>query len=250
MKTVPIRVAWLGEQDCRDCAVRNSALFAGLQEVDFGELHQPIEDIILEPPAVLYRIGERGRVVFTLRRGLVKLVKYLPDGNQNFISGSIFPPPGYNLATMAEIASDVESATRPYWDTQNPEGLTVAEDGTPIFDRFYFAAGTSWTWIGASAVDPTLVKELIPVIRGPLNDEPGTDGFFRQPSLFGRGFGGTRTIDLDISGPDLETIIAVARQANLLAREILPAEEGNQYRPQPGLELGAPELRKIGRAHV
>ena len=85
MKTVPIRVAWLGEQDCRDCAVRNSALFAGLQEVDFGELHQPIEDIILEPPAVLYRIGERGRVVFTLRRGLAKLVKYLPDGNQRIV---------------------------------------------------------------------------------------------------------------------------------------------------------------------
>ncbi len=174
---------------------------------------------------------------------LLPKLEYLPDGNQNFISGSIFPPPGYNLATMAEIASDVEDATRPYWDTQNPEGLTVAEDGTPIFDRFYFAAGTSWTWIGAAAVDPTLVKDLIPVIRGPLADEPGTDGFFRQPSLFGRGFGGTRTIDLDISGPDLETIIAVARQANLLAREILPPGEGNQYRPQPGLELGAPELR-------
>jgi len=174
---------------------------------------------------------------------LLPKLEYLPDGNQNFISGSIFPPPGYNLATMEEIASHVEDATRPYWDTQNPEGLTVAEDGTPIFDRFYFAAGTSWTWIGAAAVDPTLVKDLIPVIRGPLADEPGTDGFFRQPSLFGRGFGGTRTIDLDISGPDLETIIAVARQANQRARAILPTSEGNQYRPQPGLELGAPELR-------
>ena len=174
---------------------------------------------------------------------LLPKLEYLPDGNQNFISGSIFPPPGYNLATMEEIASHVEDATRPYWDTQNPEGLAVAEDGTPIFDRFYFAAGTSWTWIGAAAVDPALVKDLIPVIRGPLADEPGTDGFFRQPSLFGRGFGGTRTIDLDISGPDLETIIAVARQANTLARDILPTAEGNQYRPQPGLELGAPELR-------
>jgi CRP-like cAMP-binding protein len=85
MKTVPIRVAWLGEQNCRDCAVRGSALFAGLGEVDFGELHQPIEDIILEPPAILYRVGERGRAVFTLRRGLVKLVKYLPDGNQRIV---------------------------------------------------------------------------------------------------------------------------------------------------------------------
>lgn len=174
---------------------------------------------------------------------LLPKLEYLPDGNQNFISGSIFPPPGYNLATMEEIASDVEDATRPYWDTQNPEGLGVADDGTPIFDRFYFAAGSSWTWIGAAAVDSTMIQDLIPVIRGPLADEPGTDGFFRQPSLFGRGFGGTRTIDLDIFGPELETIIAVARLANQRAREILPTSEGNQYRARPGLELGAPELR-------
>ena len=191
----------------------------------------------------LATIGTITGAAFVVALLLLPKLEYLPDGNQNFISGSIFPPPGYNLATMEAIASDVEDATRPYWDTQNPEGLTVAEDGTPIFDRFYFAAGTSWTWIGAASVDPAYVKDLIPVIRGPLADEPGTDGFFRQPSLFGRGFGGTRTIDLNISGPDLETIIAVAREANQLARSILPVSEGNQYRPQPGLELGAPELR-------
>ncbi len=85
MKTVPIRIAWLGEEDCRDCAVRGSALFAGLQELDFGRLHQPIEDIALEPQAVLYRTGERGRSVFTLRQGLIKLVKYLPDGTQRIV---------------------------------------------------------------------------------------------------------------------------------------------------------------------
>ncbi|MCP5159502.1 MAG: Crp/Fnr family transcriptional regulator [Gammaproteobacteria bacterium] len=85
MKTIPIRVAWLGEQDCRDCVIRGSALFAGLQEVDFGALHQPIEDIALQPSSVLYRIGERGRTVFTLRHGLIKLVKYLPDGNQRIV---------------------------------------------------------------------------------------------------------------------------------------------------------------------
>ena len=174
---------------------------------------------------------------------LLPKLEYLPEGNQNFISGSIFPPPGYNLATMEQIATRVEDATRPYWKSENPPGATVAADGTPIFDRFYFAAGTSWTWIGAAAVDSTKVKDLIPVIRGPLGNEPGTDGFFRQPSLFGRGLGGTRTIDLDISGPDLDTIIAVARQANTLARKVLPTSAGNQYRPEPGLELGAPELR-------
>ncbi|PIE83038.1 MAG: Crp/Fnr family transcriptional regulator [Candidatus Contendobacter odensis] len=85
MKTVPVRVAWLGEQDCRNCSIRKSALFTGLCEVNFGEIHRPIEDIMLEPHTMLYRIAERGQAIFTLRRGLIKLVKYLPDGNQRIV---------------------------------------------------------------------------------------------------------------------------------------------------------------------
>jgi HAE1 family hydrophobic/amphiphilic exporter-1 len=66
-----------------------------------------------------------------------------------------------------------------------------------------------------------------------------------QPSLFGRGVGGARTIDLNVSGQDLEAILGVAgRAAGIIARE-LPRSEGHQFRPIPGLELGAPEVRLI-----
>ena len=42
-----------------------------------------------------------------------------------------------------------------------------------------------------------------------LYGEPATYGFFSQPGLFVRGYGGGRSIDLDIIGPDLNTITAV-----------------------------------------
>jgi HAE1 family hydrophobic/amphiphilic exporter-1 len=75
--------------------------------------------------------------------------------------------------------------------------------------------------------------------------EPGTFGFARQRSLFGRGFGGSEIVDLDITGPDLEELLALAREAVGILNREMPRSEGNQIRPKPGLELGAPEVRVI-----
>jgi HAE1 family hydrophobic/amphiphilic exporter-1 len=54
---------------------------------------------------------------------------------------------------------------------------------------------------------------------------------------------GARSIDLDISGPQLESVIAVAKRAAELIGQAMPRKDGNQMRPRPGLELGAPEVR-------
>ncbi len=172
---------------------------------------------------------------------LLPKLEYLPEGNQNFVFGSILPPPGYNLDTMAEIAERVEAETRPYWEVET--GPEEAEDGNPKFQRFYFVASTRWTFVGGAASDPDRVKDLIPLMRDPVFQEPGTFGFFSQPSLFGRGVGGGRNIDLNISGPELEPIYQTALQAFGLVSAALPQEAGNQIRPRPGLENGAPEVR-------
>jgi HAE1 family hydrophobic/amphiphilic exporter-1 len=66
-----------------------------------------------------------------------------------------------------------------------------------------------------------------------------------QPSIFGRGVGGGRSVNLDISGPDLAVVLGVALKAAGLVNRVLPREEGNQFRPLPGLELGAPEVRVV-----
>jgi HAE1 family hydrophobic/amphiphilic exporter-1 len=63
--------------------------------------------------------------------------------------------------------------------------------------------------------------------------------------MFGRGIGGGRTVDLDISGADLEQILGVALQAAGLVSEVMPRTEGHQLRPNPGLELGGPEVRLL-----
>jgi HAE1 family hydrophobic/amphiphilic exporter-1 len=175
-------------------------------------------------------------------RYLPKL-EYLPEGNRNLVFGVIIPPPGYNLATTTAIAEEIEASLRPHWASDSEPESAPGEP--PKIERFFFVARSSTTFLGATAVDPQRASELIPLLRKPVFREPGTFGFINQPSIFGRGLGGGRKIQFDISGQDLEVILDVAGRAAGMVMQHLPRSEGYQFRPKPGLELGAPEVRVI-----
>ncbi len=207
-------------------------------------------------------------------------LEYLPEGNRNLVFGIIIPPPGYNLDTMVDIAEGVETATRAHWTEEESSleapaeeqrslqerisaypgellqgvkesfggllagfGTGAGERPPPKMDRFFFVAFNANTFIGATSAEPQRAAEIIPLLEGPVFSEPGTFGFINQPSIFGRGIGSGRKIDLNISGQQLEPILQVAQQAVGRIAQILPRDKGNQLRPNPGLELGAPEVR-------
>ena len=186
-----------------------------------------------------------GTVAFgalSISYSMLPKLEYLPEGNRNLIFGIMLPPPGYNLETLTEIAERVETRVKNLWASETGE---EAEAGQPpkIKNYFFVAGAGGRTLFGASAIQDTRVRELIPVLTRSLFGEPGTFGFFTQPSLFQRGFGGGRSIDLDITGPDLEKVVIVAQQAAGLVGKSFPRNEGNQMRPIPGLVLGAPEIQ-------
>lgn len=170
-------------------------------------------------------------------------LEYLPEGNRNLVFGVIVPPPGYNLETTTAIASEIETAIKPHWASVS--GPEREPGGPPKIERFFFVATRGSTFLGAISHEPEHAAELIPVLQDEVFREPGTFGFINQPSIFGRGIGSGRKIELDVSGTDLETLVGVAQQAMGRAVRALPREAGNQFRPNPGLELGSPELRVV-----
>lgn len=167
-------------------------------------------------------------------------LEYLPEGNRNLVFGVLIPPPGYNLATTETIAERIEDAARPLWEAAPEKAM---EDGTPTISHFFFVARPGTSFVGAAAVDGQRAGDLIPALSRPIFAEPGTFGFMTQPSLFGRGVGGGRAVELNVTGQDLNEILGVAGRAAGIVEQILPRSEGHQLRPQPGLELGAPEIR-------
>ena len=216
--------------------------------------------------AVLVAATVCGGAAFATWKLLPKL-EYLPTGNRNLVIALSLPPPGYNLDTVTEIARAVEAELRSHTaagegvvrgTAPKPPGpldqimvkLGLKEDpaasrGPPQISRFFFVARNTMTIVGAAAVDPNRAGELIPIIQKTLRKEPGTFGRTFQPSLFGRGIGGGRVINFDISGPDLGRNLQVAQQAFFIINRFLPRSGGTQIRPRPGLSLGAPEVKVI-----
>ena len=168
-------------------------------------------------------------------------LEYLPDGNRNLVLGIILPPPGYNLDTTSQIAERFAEIIHPYLsEVTGPEDT---ENGEPKINRFFFVATRGTSFVGAAAEDPKRIRELIPIVEKAAFTEPGTFGFVNQRSLFGRGFGGSRLIELNIQGGNLETILQTAVRAMGHINVAMPRDQGTRIRPKPGLELGSPEVR-------
>jgi CRP-like cAMP-binding protein len=84
---IPIRVesAWRGTSDCRSCGNRDMVLFSDLNEQDFDMIHAPIDNLAFSPGALLYAEGSRAPGIFTLRSGMIKLVRVTADGRQRIV---------------------------------------------------------------------------------------------------------------------------------------------------------------------
>jgi CRP/FNR family transcriptional regulator, anaerobic regulatory protein len=84
---IPIKTesAWRGTADCRSCGIRDMVLFADLREEDFKLIHAPIDDLEYAAGQPLVRMGETATSLYTLRSGVIKLVRNTLDGRQRIV---------------------------------------------------------------------------------------------------------------------------------------------------------------------
>jgi len=71
--------------NCSVCSTRTAVLFAGIEPKLLENIQHSIDEQRLPQGAILYRMGEAGRAIYTVREGLVKLTQYLPDGNERIV---------------------------------------------------------------------------------------------------------------------------------------------------------------------
>lgn len=84
---IPIQTesAWRGTSDCRSCGIRAMVLFADLNEEDFKHIHAPIDDLQYPLGQSLYDEADPALGVFTIRQGMVKLVRVTADGRERIV---------------------------------------------------------------------------------------------------------------------------------------------------------------------
>jgi len=202
-------------------------------------------------------------------------LEYLPNGNRNLVICLVLPPPGYNVDELMAMGQQVEDTLEPYWniDPDSPEAKEL--DYPPVADFFYVARGRQ-VFLGLRSSEPARVGELIGLIQSKFRPKseaelqeiidrgetpphlPGAFVVAFQSSLFARGLQGGRTIEVEISGPELTKLIDLGRTVmvgqpdpdnpgkflkNGVKQTIPDPGQMLQLQPIPSLDIASPEIR-------
>ena len=174
---------------------------------------------------------------------LMPKVEYLPEGNRNLVFGILLPPPGYNIDELLRMGDRVEERLIPYWDVDPGTPEAKALDAPVVADCFFVARGKS-VFIGLRSLNPLEAAKLVPLVRRIAADLPGTFAVAKQSSLFENGIGAGRTVDIEITGPDLAKLVKLGVQVMGKLPEATP---GSQNLPKPSLDLSSPEVQLVPR---
>ncbi len=190
---------------------------------------------------------ERSLALIVIMLTLVALVilnltpraEYLPEGEEPKIFSFIFAPPGYNIDEMHEIQQDLNKFFLPYVG-DDPDKFANGESAVPALRYFIGYASNGRVMMLPEAVSRHQVEDLKEIVTKKIQDYPGVIAFASRGSIFSSNTGGSRSINLELSGTDLVSLFDAGFKAFVKSREIF---ENPQIRPEPSsLSLGQPLL--------
>lgn len=165
--------------------------------------------------------------------------EYLPEGEENRIFAFMTPPPGYNLTEMENITQSLIKDMRPHLD-DDPEQFDHGETDIPAIASMTMLLSPQSLMIITDPKNPEHVEALMGALQRLFLTRPGMRAFVTRGSIISSNDGGTRSINLNISGSDLAEIYHVAGQVYERASAMF---EGVQVDSQPGsLTLDQPML--------
>ena len=166
---------------------------------------------------------------------LMPSAEYLPQGNRNLILNILIPPPGYSVAKLKSMGKYIYKSTEPYFKEDG-------KDGFPMIKHMFFVGADRITLFGGISTHETRARELIPLFTRVMGSIPGVFGVSIQRGIFESGIGKGRTVDVNISGENIQDII---QAASALFGTIRAKMERTQIRPVPSLEASYPEVKII-----
>ena len=163
--------------------------------------------------------------------------EYLPEGEEQKIFIQMFAPPGYNIEEMHDVYKELEDFLLPYIG-EDPNKFASGEAVVPGLNYVVGYAGAARNMVIAEPISPEHVNDLLEIIVEKIRDIPGIHAFASRGSIFSSNWGGSRSINLELSGNDLATLFDAGLNAFVKAQQVF---ENPQIRPQPSsLAMGQP----------
>jgi len=168
---------------------------------------------------------------------LLPPMSYLPAGNQNLVIGFLITPPGYSKEEFTSMGKKIEAHLRPYWKAELKSKEAKELDAPPIEHFFYVSFGQN-VFMGLRSKDPKRVKPLEGVVMKASSQIPGVLSFAFQRSLFERGITGGNSIELEISGDNMEEI----KKTGIMLIPEIARSLGFPRPDPPNFNLGGAEI--------
>jgi multidrug efflux pump subunit AcrB len=135
--------------------------------------------------------------------------EYLPEGEEPKTFAAMSAPPGYNLETMAEIGLEVQDYFLQFVG-DNPDRFHRGEVDVPAIKYLNVSISPDGMRIISEPVRQSDIDELMDAFTTRYRQYPGMRAFAARGSIISSNDGGTRSINLDISGPNLSVIYATS----------------------------------------
>lgn len=145
--------------------------------------------------------------------------EYLPEGEEPKAFASMSSPPGYNLETMTKVGLELQDYFLPYLE-HTPEQFENGETEVPALAYLNLSIQASRIRIISQPKDPAHIKPMMDAIAKKYKTYPGMRTFVSRGSIITSNNGGSRSINLDISGSNLLGIYAVALAADRRAKTV------------------------------
>ncbi len=138
--------------------------------------------------------------------------EYLPEGEEPKTFAFMTAPPGYNFTEMSRIAKEIEAMFLPHINADRADYEAGRTDIPPIM-YLNLGYGPDRLRIIAEALDPRDIEALMVAITNRYEAYPGMRAFAARGSIISSNDGGTRSVNLDITGQDLAELYTVAETA-------------------------------------
>jgi multidrug efflux pump subunit AcrB len=168
--------------------------------------------------------------------------EYLPEGEEPKTFSVMIAPPGYSLEEMNQIAEEIQEYFVPYME-DSPSAFDSGQTEVPALLTFNMFVSPQSMRVISMPKKPAHIDALMDALNRKFRSFPGMRAFSSRGSIISSNDGGTRSVNLDVSGPTLASVYAAATRAYELAVETIPDAQINS---NPGsLTLGQPliELR-------
>lgn len=141
--------------------------------------------------------------------------EYLPEGEEPKAFTMMFAPPGYNIEEMhkigTEIRAELDKAIQPDADGSN---------GIPPLAYYFLRISAGQLWLMSEPRRAANIDTMMDVLVKRFESYPGMRAFSARGSIISSNQGGTRAVELNLTGPDLAELYDTARHVMRRADEV------------------------------